>query len=260
LSTSFVSATELTANVPSNLVASMGFAAITVSTPAPGGGMSNALPFSIYATVNLSANHLLYDPYTRLLYASVNSASTQTPGNTLVTIDPKTGNLGTPVSVGSQPGKMALTDDGNFLYVNLNGANAVGRFNMTTQHLDFSFAVSSSSIFTPALRDIAVLPGSETTVAVDLGEDEGLALYDVNPANRLGALRCQSCESNRNGAYKFLRKLHHRCVHGIEPAVPECFDPFLIRYRHHGTDIQQLVGYTDRTHRRIHFGVHAEQL
>ena len=201
LSTSFVSATELTANVPSNLVASMGFAAITVSTPAPGGGMSNALPFSIYATVNLSANHLLYDPYTRLLYASVNSASTQTPGNTLVTIDPKTGNLGTPVSIGSQPGKMALTDDGNFLYVNLNGANAVGRFNMTTQHLDFSFAVSSSSIFTPALRDIAVLPGSETTVAVDLGEDEGLALYDVNPANQTATARTNSYGSFTTGGY-----------------------------------------------------------
>lgn len=192
LSTSYVSANQLTANVPSSLLTSIGWAAVSVNSPSPGGGTSNALPFSIYAAINLMANHLLYDPYTRLLYASVNSASTQVAGNSLVTIDPSTGNLGTPVSVGSQPDKMALTDDGNFLYVNLDGANAVGRFNMTTQHLDFSFAVSGNSVFTPALRDIATLPGSETTVAVDLGENEGLAVYDVNPTNQTGTARTGS--------------------------------------------------------------------
>lgn len=201
LSTSFVSPTELSANVPSNLVASIGFAAIAVSTPSPGGGLSNALPFSIYSTINLAANHLLYDPYTRLLYASVSSASTGVPGNSLVTIDPNTGNLGTPVNVGSQPDKMALTDDGNFLYVNLDGANAVGRYNMATQHLDFSFAVGANSFFTPALRDIAVLPGSETTVAVDLGEDEGLALYDVNPTNQTATVRANSSGNFTTGSY-----------------------------------------------------------
>ncbi len=201
LSTSYVSANELTADVPDSLLKSMGWASVTVDTPSPGGGTSNALPFSVYAAVNLQANHLLYDPFTRLLYASVNSASTQVTGNSIVTIDPTTGSLGSPVPVGSQPDKMALTDDGDFLYVNLDGANAVGRFNMSTQHLDFSFSVGAGAFFTPALRDIAVLPGSETTVAVDLGEDEGLALYDINPTNQTGTARTNSYGNFATGSY-----------------------------------------------------------
>lgn len=201
LSTSYVSATELTADVPGSLLTSMGWAPVTVDTPSPGGGTSNALPFSIYAAVSLQANHLLYDPFTRLLYASVNSSSTQITGNSLVTIDPNTGSLGTPVSAGSQPDKMALTDDGNFLYVNLDGANAVGRFNMATQKMDFTFPVGAGSFFTPALRDIAALPGSETTIAVDLGEDEGLALYDIDPANQTATARSTSGGNFATGSY-----------------------------------------------------------
>ncbi|MGA8531233.1 MAG: transcription factor, partial [Acidobacteriaceae bacterium] len=201
LSTSFVSATELTANVPGSLLTTINWAPVTVVTPTPGGGTSNALPFSIYATVSLQANHILYDPFTRLLYASVNSSSAQVAGNSLVTVDPGTGTLGSPISVGSQPDKMALTDDGNFLYVNLDGANSVGRFNMSTQHLDFSFPVGTGSFFTPALRDIAALPGSETTVAVDLGENAGLAVYDVDPTSQTGTARTASGGNGATGPY-----------------------------------------------------------
>ena len=47
LQTAFVSATELTAQVPSNLVANQGTAQVTVFTPAPGGGASAARTFTI---------------------------------------------------------------------------------------------------------------------------------------------------------------------------------------------------------------------
>jgi hypothetical protein len=49
LATQYVSATELTAQVPASLVASVGTASVTVQTPAPGGGTSGALSFSTYA-------------------------------------------------------------------------------------------------------------------------------------------------------------------------------------------------------------------
>ncbi|HLV78911.1 MAG TPA: IPT/TIG domain-containing protein, partial [Chthonomonadaceae bacterium] len=50
LTTTYVSATRLTAAVPATLIASPGTAAVTVVTPGPGGGTSNARTFSIYST------------------------------------------------------------------------------------------------------------------------------------------------------------------------------------------------------------------
>jgi hypothetical protein len=47
LATTFVSATQLTAVVPSSLVANRGTASVTVVNPAPGGGTSGALTFTI---------------------------------------------------------------------------------------------------------------------------------------------------------------------------------------------------------------------
>lgn len=47
LSTSFVSVDKLQAQVPASNLASAGTAAATVSTPSPGGGTSNAVPFTI---------------------------------------------------------------------------------------------------------------------------------------------------------------------------------------------------------------------
>lgn len=47
LSTSFVSATQLTAQVPATDIASSGTSAVTVQTPSPGGGTSNTLMFAI---------------------------------------------------------------------------------------------------------------------------------------------------------------------------------------------------------------------
>ena len=198
LATSYVSATQLTAEVPASLVTSMGWVPVMVANPSPGGGVSSSLPFSIFGIVNLYANDMVFDPYTRLLYASVNSAATQVAGNTIVTIDPTTGTLGTPVSVGTQPGKMALTDDGNYLYVD-QGTNAVGRFNMTTQNLDFSFPVSGPSGSTPALRNIVTLPGSENMVAVDLGATLGAALYEVYPASQTATALTNSSGNSATG-------------------------------------------------------------
>ena len=45
--TTFVSATELTAAIPAGDIATQGMAAVTVVTPAPGGGTSNAVSFTI---------------------------------------------------------------------------------------------------------------------------------------------------------------------------------------------------------------------
>jgi trimeric autotransporter adhesin len=185
LATAYLSATQLTAQVPASALKSLGWAGVSVTTPAPGGGTTSPVPFSIYNIVSLSANHILFDPYTQQLYASVIPGATQVTGNSLVTIDPTTGVIGTPIPVASQPDKMALSDDGQILYVNQDGSDSVGRFNMLSKTLEFSFPATAGA----SLRDVAVLPGSENTVAVDLGEDFGLLLYDIDPLQQTGTAR-----------------------------------------------------------------------
>lgn len=52
LTTTFISSLQLTATVSNTLVTTLGIAPVTVITPAPGGGASNSLPFTITAVGN----------------------------------------------------------------------------------------------------------------------------------------------------------------------------------------------------------------
>src|SRR2546429_2887508 len=59
----------------------------------------------------LVTNDLVSDPVTQLIYASVPS-SVGAGGNSITPINPASSAAGTPVFVGSEPNKMALSDDG----------------------------------------------------------------------------------------------------------------------------------------------------
>ena len=195
LATTFVSDSELQANVPSSALSKLSWYAIQVSSPAPGGGLSNALPLTVYKLIGLTANHVVYDPYSRLLYASVASSATEVAGNSVVTVDPATGSQGSPVSVGSQPSSMALTGDGNYLYVNETGASAVARLNTSSQQVEFSFPIAINN-YAVSLRDVAAMPGSDNTIAVDSGLGPGISLWDVDPAQKTATQR-----GNATGGY-----------------------------------------------------------
>jgi YVTN family beta-propeller protein len=52
LAATFVDSTQLTAAIPASIVASTGTVAVTVTNPAPGGGTSNAMNFSITSGLN----------------------------------------------------------------------------------------------------------------------------------------------------------------------------------------------------------------
>lgn len=194
LGTSYVSGSKLTATVPTANLKTLGWGAVTVSTPAPGGGVSAPSPLTVFQVLTVGVNHLLYDPYDRQLYASVGSGSSSVTGNSIAAITPDTGTIGTPVAIGSQPTKMAMSDDGNVLYTILGGAASVARFNLLTQQADYSVALSNpntsySSNSTTGFRDLAVQPGGENTIALDFGYTGGLALVDFTPSSKSAALR-----------------------------------------------------------------------
>jgi len=187
--TTYTSATQLSATVPATSLASLGWAAISVSNPAPGGGTSSALPLSVYSVLNLGANHVVYDPYSRKLMASIGPGTSTVPANSLVAITPETGAVGSASPFGSTPTTMALTSDGQILYTLLPSIGSVARFNLLTGPPDFTVGNLQAAGYNVGLRDIAVQPGSENTIALDQGEYPGITLYDFDPAKKTATAR-----------------------------------------------------------------------
>lgn len=116
--------------------------------------------------VSLRANDVAYSTSTNMLYVSVPSGAGAS-GNSIAPVDPLTGVMGTPVFVGSEPSQLAISDDGNTMYVSLEGAFAIRRFDVQTQTPGVQFPVGSNTFHgTYRVNDLAVAPGSPDTVAV----------------------------------------------------------------------------------------------
>jgi subtilisin-like proprotein convertase family protein/subtilisin family serine protease len=132
----------------------------------------------------LQANDLVYDPGTQKIYASVPSTAGPV-GNTITVIDPFTRTIGSSVFVGSEPNRLALSGDGQFLYVGLDGAAAVRRVAVATLVPGLQVPLGNDALNGPRFAgDIAVLPGSPQSFAVSRRyistspEHAGVAIFD----------------------------------------------------------------------------------
>ncbi len=103
---------------------------------------------TLVRTVNQPANDLAINPATQTLYASVPSTA-GAAGNSIVPIDPQTGTVGANTFVGSEPNKLALSDDGQFLYVSLDGTGAVRRVDVATLTAGPQFSLGGSQFNGP---------------------------------------------------------------------------------------------------------------
>nr|WP_255484113.1 IPT/TIG domain-containing protein [Granulicella sp. 5B5] len=169
LPTSLVSASQLTATVDGSLLKQIGWAAVSVTNPAPGGGTSASLTLSEYSLLPVPANAMVYDPYSRKLFAVLPSTSTSPAGNSLVSIDPVTGTVGAPITVGSEPNTIAESPGGNYFYIGLSGAESLARFNVSSQTVDATVPLVSAGYFSSpvAANALAAIPGLENSVSVD---------------------------------------------------------------------------------------------
>lgn len=134
--------------------------------------------------ITLPAKDLVYDPSSGKIYASVPGTAGST-GNSIRAIDPVTGDVGAPIFIGSEPGKLALSDNGQYLYVALDGAAAVRRLDLVPRTAGPQFPLGSDSFFGPYyVEDMEVLPGQPQSVAIsrkNLGispRHAGVAIYD----------------------------------------------------------------------------------
>jgi IPT/TIG domain len=172
--TAFVSPSTITAAITADDVAHESNNLIRVINPEPGGGLSQqSISFMVYQlgdpsirTIDLPAHDLALDPASGHLYASVGGTG-GAHGNSIARIDPVSGTIVGSVFVGSEPRRLARSDDGQYLYVSLMGASAVRRYIVATATAELQFPVGSDPFFGPlAAEDIAVLPGAPGTVAI----------------------------------------------------------------------------------------------
>jgi IPT/TIG domain len=177
--TTYLGGTRVMAQISAADVASTGTGRVTVHNPAPGGGTSAAATVRVRnvpaATVTSSreveipAGAVVWSAATGRLYASV-PGSAPSHANHVVAIDPATGAVTGSVAVGPDPGVMAISDDGQVLYVALRGATTIRRVAAATLAAGPEFAAHGP------VEEIAVMPGRSGTVAVSVQGQ--VCLYD----------------------------------------------------------------------------------
>src|SRR5262249_35676344 len=127
---------QIEASISADDLRNAGVASVSVWNPGPGGGSSFSMPFPVYSetALQIETNDIIYNPSTRKIYAS-RPAIARTNRNSITTIDPELGVIESSIALSAEPGKLAISDDGGFLYVAVNGGAEVQRLNLTTQQV-----------------------------------------------------------------------------------------------------------------------------
>jgi hypothetical protein len=192
--TTYSSETELQATLDSTVTSAAAELPLTVSNPTPGGGASVAVPLNLYATMNLYPMFLSAVPNSSLLYAAMGAGDSAHP-NTVIPINPATGQSGSPIPVGNDPRLLAPSSDGSYLYVALNQDQTVQRINLHTRKIERTFPFPPNVCpycGSLAAADMKSIPGTPTEVVIAFGSQ--MALYNdaglVNsaPANNQAPL------------------------------------------------------------------------
>ena len=133
--------------------------------------------------IDLNAYDLVYNPFENYIYASVQS-SDSSYGNSIVKINPTTGSIENSVFVGSEPRKLAISSDGEYIYIGLYGAGSISRYYVPTGVVDKTFSLGTGSYGATYAEDIAVQPGNNKVIAVSRfrkgisPRHDGVAIYD----------------------------------------------------------------------------------
>ncbi|HEX8209948.1 MAG TPA: IPT/TIG domain-containing protein [Longimicrobium sp.] len=188
----YVSPTRLQVSVSSADVAAAGGITLSVVNPGPGNRVSNTATVvvrlagstsAVVQRLRIEASDLAWDAARGLLYLSIPSTGGAL-ANSVVAVDPMTLQVTRSVFVGSDPGRVARSDDGQYLYVGLNGANAVRRVDLGTFTAGLQWSLPAGQI----AGDMEVAPGQANTVAVSRYRPrfspllDGVTVYDAGVA------------------------------------------------------------------------------
>jgi len=197
--TTYSNGGQLQATLESAVTGAIGEILVSVVNLTPGGGTSVAMPLTRYQVANLDASFLATVPGSNLLYASIPSSATVNP-NTVIPVNPTTRALGKPIPVGHNPGQLAASSDGKYLFVVANQDQTVQRVNLSSRAVDRTFPFppnSTTCCGALAATDLKGIPGTpqEVVLALEIpGYGFGeMALYnDAGMVNYVSDLNASS--------------------------------------------------------------------
>ncbi|HEU4882279.1 MAG TPA: IPT/TIG domain-containing protein [Longimicrobium sp.] len=168
--TTVYNARRISAWIPASDVAAPGTGVVTVRSLGDNGGQPfrvgtvavRPLPYASVTsllTLELPVRDVVYSPVTERLYATVYDGIN---ASQLAVIDPSTGAVDGYIWVGDSPRYLALTDDGRYLWVGVDGENRVRRVNLQWGYIDMDVALDWGVV----AEDLAAVPGRPDRVAV----------------------------------------------------------------------------------------------
>jgi len=153
-----------------------------------------------FVVTNLKTSDLGYSSISGLAYAAVPNASATNP-NTLTPINPSTGGLNSPIPIGFDPARIAVSSDGTKVFTVIGGQRAVQRYNIPTASADQLFSVSGGPQFT----DMYAVPGRPNAVV----------LHEADPGTSPPAVATVVFEN--------AVLLPHQVGHGVGVGGPDIF-------------------------------------
>jgi len=145
-------------------------------------------------SVSVGANDLAWDPVYGKIYLSIPSTAPSN-ANSVQPMDPVTGILETPISVGKEPDMLSVSSKSEYLYVGLDGAGSVQRLTLPSLSSGIQIALGSDPSYGSYLAmDLQAAPNADETVAVVRSNSDcptndtgGVVIYD-NSIARSGVL------------------------------------------------------------------------
>ena len=134
--------------------------------------------------VPLTANHVLYDSFNGKIYASIPGTAALNP-NSVAQINAASGAVEAYIPVGSNPDVLALSSDGSYLYVGIDGTSSVARIVLSSSTIDQQFSLGTGrepAQYTYHAGNIVPLPGLPQSVAVTKD------YFGLSPANDTTAI------------------------------------------------------------------------
>lgn len=127
------------------------------------------------SVVNLPVNDIAYDPISGKIWATV-QASGGAYANSIVSIDPLTGAIGTPIPLGLEPNRIAVTSDGQFAYATVDADLSVRQVNIANNTVGNTYFVNPAT----TIVDLITIPGSPNSfvTATDPNFGVNVKVYD----------------------------------------------------------------------------------
>lgn len=144
----------------------------------------------------ISANDLAFEPISNKLYLTLPS-DYGTNGNSIGIFNYQNMSMEKTVFVGSEPTRMAVSNDGKYIYTAFSGSSTVRRLNLLTKTADIQFQLGNDPVNGPFYAyDLTVMPNNSETVAISrttasTSQFYGTAIYDngvARPVNTTSTL------------------------------------------------------------------------